>query len=857
MVKRYLFHCILFMILLSACAPENTSIIGMAYHNTTAHYNSYYYANLDLRKVQQTIQSSLTDDYNYVLKLYAPLDTSLEKSYDDQIQEAVKMASLSIQRHPHSKWVDDSYILVGRARLYSLDWGNAIQTFKYVNTQSKNKSTRHDALLWLVHTFIQHGELDNAQAATEYLDKEKLNKTNQKRLYLEKAYLYQVRGDLDNMVRNLILAVPLLKKSDRPGRIYFIIGQVYQQLGFESEAFNYYKKCLSTNPEYEVDFYARLNSAQVAEISRSRDISSARKSFRKLLKDPKNKEFRDKIYYEMGVFELKQENPDIAIKDFNLAIREGSNKRVDGESYLRLGEYYFERAKKYELSQAYYDSAILALPKDYENYDAIQERADILNDFVKDLNTIQWQDSLLSLANLDSATIYASVKAEVEKNTPPPSKKKKKKGLIAIQSVNNSFATPTDNSSGTSDWYFGNISAIASGETDFQRIWGKRPLEDNWRRSVKSNAGPVPGQTPVATSDTTQTTSDSNNATAAVDPVPAAYENLVQQIPRTDEAQAAALKQIEDAYFGLGDIYYFKLLEKDNAASSYEKLLDRFPKSDKVPEVLYKLYLIYKDSDSTKAELYGSRLKNEYPETSFAKVLINPNYLRESSLAAEKQKELYAQAYAAFQEEDMVRARNLLDQAQKLGDSYFTPNLDLLAILITGKTQDITAYQYQLEQFVKQNADSVTTAYAQDLLTASRNFQLQAEKEKGINYATYYDEPTYFVISYETNDALSNKLTTIIDAFNKSYTASQGLNTSNIVFNDNLSLTLVSEFEGKKDAMRYFKEIGNFLAGQADLKNLKIDKFVATKDNFNTLYRTKGLDEYLRFFDQNYATENP
>ena len=201
----------------------------------------------------------------------------------------------------------------------------------------------------------------------------------------------------------------LLKKKDKPGRIYFIIGQVYQKLGFESEAYNYYRKCLATNPEYEVDFYARLYLAQVTEISRSKNVNTARKSFRKLLKDNKNKEFKDKIYYEMGVFEFKQKNLDEAIANFNKSIREGTNRRIDGEAYLRLGEIYYDTLRKYELSQAYYDSAINTLPKDYEGYAEIKARQEILDEFVKNLNTIKWQDSLLVLSTLDSATIRMKI----------------------------------------------------------------------------------------------------------------------------------------------------------------------------------------------------------------------------------------------------------------------------------------------------------------------------------------------------------------------------------------------------------------------------------------------------------------
>ena len=89
-------------------------------------------------KSKRPFGQSQSDDYNKILRLYPSIDSTLAKGYDKEIQEAIKMASLAIQRHPNSKWVDDCYILVGKARLYSLDWGNAIQTFKFVNTKSKD-----------------------------------------------------------------------------------------------------------------------------------------------------------------------------------------------------------------------------------------------------------------------------------------------------------------------------------------------------------------------------------------------------------------------------------------------------------------------------------------------------------------------------------------------------------------------------------------------------------------------------------------------------------------------------------------------------------------------------------------------
>src|SRR5690606_1316657 len=139
--------------------------------------------------------------------------------------------------------------------MYALDWGNAVQTFKYVNTHSKDKDAKHLAIINLIRTYIEHREMNNALAAIDYLNKARLSRANKKKFLLEKAYYYQLLEDYDQMVRNLTAADGLLKKKDRRGRIYFIIGQVYQELGFEAEAYNYYKKCLNTNPEYEVDFY--------------------------------------------------------------------------------------------------------------------------------------------------------------------------------------------------------------------------------------------------------------------------------------------------------------------------------------------------------------------------------------------------------------------------------------------------------------------------------------------------------------------------------------------------------------------------------------------------------------------------
>ena len=158
---------------MGACSSEKDTWTSKAYHNTTAHYNGYYYAREEIRKIEKTLWSSLNDDYGKILRLYPKIDSTLALSYDKEIQEAIKMASLAIQRHPNSKWVDDSYILVGKARLYSLDWGNAIQTLKYVNTKSKDPNAKHQAIIQLVRTFTEHREYNNGTGCHRFCSKGK------------------------------------------------------------------------------------------------------------------------------------------------------------------------------------------------------------------------------------------------------------------------------------------------------------------------------------------------------------------------------------------------------------------------------------------------------------------------------------------------------------------------------------------------------------------------------------------------------------------------------------------------------------------------------------------------------------
>jgi len=846
------------IVVIVGCSLEQNTITSSIYHNTTARFNGYFYAKEKIREIEKVILKSLDDDHNQILRLFPKLDTVLAKSYAKDTEEVIKMASISIQRHPNSKWVYEDYILVGLARLYSGDFQNAIQTFKYVNTKSNNLDNRHEALIHLIRTFTEQEQYDKADEAIRFLEKEKLNKFNQKNLYLEKAYYAQIRFDYNSMVQSLTKADSLLNRKDRKGRIYFIIGQVYQKLGFGAEAYNYYRKCLATSPEYEIDFYARLNMAQVAKLDDSRDVKMVRKQFNTLLTDAKNAEFRDKIYFELGEFERKQNHLAEAIADYKLAAHAGKNKRIQGSSYLRAGQIYFDSLKKYELAKAYYDSAVSALPKEYDNYDLIKKRQEVLGDFVKYTKTIQWQDSLLYMASLDSISLRKNLDSAIASRNKPETGKKKKKRLNNAATGNTDSSNPffqNDNGDATSDtegtWYFSNQSAVALGQSEFQRIWGGVSLEDNWRRSNKTAAITTADEQVNTTEKTAAASTEKKEEEKKIDEVAGVF----QQLPHTEEQKKEALAKIEDAYFNLGDLYYLQLNEKQNAAGIYEKLLSRFPDTEHAPEVLYKMYLIAKEN-GTKSEQYAQLLKEKYPNSTFAKILVNPNYLQETRVAAEKQQVIYKEAYEAYLAGNLRLSQEIIQKAKAMGETSFTPQLELLEILITGKTEDVTRYQFQLDEFIKKYPEHELKTYAENLLNSSKTFLEKVEKAKGIRFVNSLEEPHYLVIIYKTEDKITDELTQKVENFDKQFYKEQALKTSNLKYNELYSLTLVSEFANRTPALDYFDKLKGQLGKLPSLTKYKFDIFVITKDNFQIFYRTKALDEYLTFFDRNYQTKN-
>ncbi|UXP33762.1 hypothetical protein N6H18_07320 [Reichenbachiella agarivorans] len=872
MNKAKLFLVFICFLAFTRCAPEKNNAFSNSYHNTTSHYNAYYIAKEDILAIEDIIEDSYQWNYNLILPVFPPFDSVIAQSYQEQIEHCIKKASLAIQMHRGSNWEDNAYILVGKARFYSLDFVNAIETFKYVNTKGKGDDEKHEALVALMRTFIEDRQFNNAIAVSDYLKRENLNKKNLKNLYLVRGYLYQMSNDLDNMVKNLTQAVPIITVNKERSRVNFIIGQVYQTLGFEAEAYSYYKEVLRDNPSYELSFYTKLNMAQVSQIGKSDDFKKVRKYFKKLLKDRKNIEYKDKIYYEMAQFEVRHGNLELGMDHYNSSIQASvNNNRQKAHSYWELGKIYYDSLADYEMAKLYYDSTMSVLPTDEIEYEAIAERLEVLTNFVEQLTIIHTNDSLLYVASLPEAALdtyldeyIAREEAAELKRAEEEKKRKKQADALAAQQVNDPFATQggahtfgTTNYEGTL-WYFYNVSAVSRGKSQFRTIWGDRPLEDNWRRSTKpanlveeNSDDANPNQNNAQTNPSEENKNeDSQENTFKID-----KKALIATLPNTPEKRAVLLAEIEVATYKLGNIYNFDLDEKVNSTEAFEELLRRFPETEYRDEVWYLLYLIFDDlGNSTRSNYYKNLLLNQSPESIYAKLIINPNYRAESQMASDKLQVVYAEAYALYKAGNYSEALQLIDAGlQQYPDNNFVDNMAFLKVLVNARTETIYKYEFDLNNFIKEYPESELVPHADSLVYASEQYQINLVNSSRAKYISKFNEPHFFVFVYETDPELANSLPTYFAKIAKDNKIE--INIGNLVLDEKHSIILLSEFPDKQSAVHYNQLVSNQKPSEKINKSGKFYNFVITKDNFNIFYQTKELDTYLTFYLKNYPAK--
>ena len=112
-------------------SKDEVGWIGTKWHDMNARYNGYFNAKELYRASSAEVMDSHIDNYNQILSVYQwgePEDReSAQANMDIAIEKVTKVAAL----HEPSKWVDDCYVMMGKAQFLKGDLESAQETFEY------------------------------------------------------------------------------------------------------------------------------------------------------------------------------------------------------------------------------------------------------------------------------------------------------------------------------------------------------------------------------------------------------------------------------------------------------------------------------------------------------------------------------------------------------------------------------------------------------------------------------------------------------------------------------------------------------------------------------------------------------
>lgn len=708
-----------------ACKVESESFTAKAWHNMNARYNSYFISRETMKQVEKELFDNRRDNYNRILDVLPPIDTNDLRTYDPKMEDIIKKSANIKNRHENSQWLDPSYILIGKARFYLRDYENAISTFKYVNTRGDEDKWRNRALIELLYTYIETKDFRAARAALLALRKRRLEKEEMLDYLLTRGHFFREQNNYLETAKSLGSAIQIMPRGEYKARTYFILGQIYQKYGKDAIAYKNYKKVLQNNPPYELEFNAQLYQAQVSGLKNEKDVKRIKRYFKKLLADTKNKEYQDKIYYEMGLFALRQDQVPKAIGHLNQSIIVStSNPTQKAYSYLQLGEIYYGKLQDYELAKTYYDSTIANLPENVENYRQIKKRQETLTEFVEQLNIYRTEDSLQKMARMEEPRRGDFIKymldwQETKRQNELDSLERIEQQRAALKQQAQPTGTLASTSNQGGGWYFDNATAVRQGIETFRKEWGdirSRPPVDNWRRSAAIRGAKVPDSL-------LQVIDNYNPALERRKLIDKRVEERTKEIyaalPKDKEDFVASDKKIEEALYELGKIYRFKLEEPENTVKYLELMMKKFPKSEFIPEALYLLHLTAQDLNSPiEASRYKQKLITQYPNSSYAKRLTDPDWLKKAQAAQAEVDSAYQETYELYRYREYEEALTKIEETLTIyPDNLIEDRFVFLRHLIQVKMdEDKESFANRLKEFIQKYPESELVEYARDLL---------------------------------------------------------------------------------------------------------------------------------------------
>jgi tetratricopeptide (TPR) repeat protein len=883
---RFFFFFTVICFVFLRCSTEKNKIINRSYHGMTARYNGYFNANELMRIALTSYRTSLKEDFytilpieplpneTEVLGMYPSIDTAIAKctkviqnhsmpSFDDPSKKKVE----------YNAWIDENWTAVGISSYYRRDYDRALKNFEFVKKFYKNDPTLYIAELWIAKSLIAKGDYSEATLSLKLLDdvieqeealksKKKEDKKNKKKkdaskreeekakfpkkikfeFEKTKADLELKKSNKEEAIVALETSLKYTKKRSDKARVHFILAQLYESTGKNSNAKENYTKVLKYNAPYPMHFTARIKRAFMG------GDDKLEKELHKMLKDVKNSEFKDQIYYALADMELQKGNKNKGIEYLTLsAFYSTTNTRQKGMAYEKLGNMSFND-KNYVSAQKYYDSCSLVINDQYPNAEGIRNKAIKLADLVTAVEIASYEDSVQKIARLsekDQVTFVENVIKKIKKDA-ENQKVLEAKRLVELQK-NQNLAAQTNEGAG-SKWYWNNAKTRSEGFDEFKKTWGIRENEDNWRRSDKISMASF--------------AEESDNPDQKMDSVVKVVEDtltveiLMSRLPLTDSAKLTSMNRLISALYDAGIIYKDQLMENEMAINQFSNILDRKVESDFNLLSAYQLYRIYTPSNPGKSEEQKEYIMNMYPNSDYANYLRDPDYFikkKERDKLAEQDYLVVLDRYNRGLYSPVISKAEMVIENEK--DNIFRSKFMLLKAMSLGQTsEDKLVLIPVLEQLVKEYPNTPEQSRATELLGVIKT---GISSNQVVNFGSKsiykYDEsqPLYILVFLEEKQS-SNTEKIKVSNFNQEFFSTEKLKLSSQIFTlePDQSLLMIENVSSELKATEYIRV---FKATRKHLLDLQKNKIIViSKENYKILYETKKLQEYEDFMLEYY-----
>jgi tetratricopeptide (TPR) repeat protein len=915
-----------FLAALASCTSTKNTAGTRWYHSFNTRYNIHFNGETAYQAALKTREEGFEDNYSKMLPMFTISALPKEKTatggpFDRSIEKAVKAIRMhSIQTKPdpqsgkrsdpkYKEWMSrteynpflhHAWALMAKSQLQNGDFLEAASTFSYISRLYLTQpEIAIDAKIWQARCYIEMGWFYEAEDILSKAQKDGLPPSLQ-------PWYDTVYADFLIQQKRYVEAVPYLQSAIRAeknrlqkNRERYLLGQIYSSLGEKTLAYDAFSH---VSGAYPLEFAAKIRQTEVLVGSNPARIA---KSLQKMTKSPKNKNYLDQVYYALGNVYLSVADTTLAIENYELGVEKSVRNGLDKAlNQIQLGDLFFEK-RKFIQAQPNYAEALPQLKKEDEAYPRVSKRSAVLDELVVFAESVELQDSLLRLSRMtddERLAVVQQIIADLKKKEAEEQEKQAREDYLAQQEdlrAQTNAARPNAPRapaaiippSDANGFYFYSPSVVAIGKTAFQQKWGRRKLEDDWRRRNKAN--PLSDTFPDALADDLPDASaEEQEADLPPDSLAADSETLelssdpydpqfyLQQIPVREEDIAAANLIVADGLYNMAVVYKDGLNDFPLALETFEQLETRFPNHDNQLQAYYHTYLIHiKENNETLATAAKQKIRAAFPESDLAIAMADPNYeynLRRMDTLVDS---LYQDTYRAYLagETQQIRANYALAE-QSYATSSLMPKFMFLNALSYVQTHDSESFKTQLKALIaKYPADDVSILASEMMKGFQRGLLLSASGENmlangnlftlrfgenvdeaapdSLAFSTETDTPHQLLIIYPQGSIDDNLLLYSVASFNF----------GNFIMTDfdlertpmgNINLLHIKGFGQLDEALQYLRLI-YAPEGYARELNPAIVLVPISLENYDILMQGKTLDSYLQFFETQFGSQDP